>query len=162
MLITAEEDVALFFHLVGAFLFIGGALLAAASFEAARRCERPAEIASLLGLARVGALLVVAGALVVLPFGLWLTDLGHFGYGAGWIDAALRLFGAAVVLGAAGGQAPKRARKLAVELARNDSETTPQLRALLDDRVALALNYLSGTLVLAIVALMAFKPGGPA
>jgi uncharacterized membrane protein len=160
--LAAAEDWTLFFHLIGAFLFAGGALVAAVAFEVARRRELPAEIATLLGLARIGARLVAGGAVVVLPFGLWLTDLGDFGYGAGWIDAALGLFGLTVVLGAAGGQTPKRARRLAVQLARDGSDATPQLRALLDDRVALVLNYLSGAAVVAIVALMAFKPGGPA
>ena len=38
----------------------------------------------------------------------------------------------------------------------------PELRALLDGRLALAVNYLSAVLVLAIVALMVFKPGSSA
>jgi hypothetical protein len=61
-------------------------------------------------------------------------------------------------LGAAGGQRPKRARLLAERLAREDAPESADLRALLDDRVARALNYTSAALLLAIVALMVFKP----
>ena len=147
------------FHLLGAFLFVGGVIVAGVAFEAARRRRRPSEIVLLLGLTRIGVLLVAFGAVIVLPFGLWLVHLGRFGYGAAWVDAALALFAAVSVLGAVGGQRPKRARKLAARLAQDDDGETPELRALLDDRVALILNYVSAAVVLAIVVLMVFKPG---
>jgi uncharacterized membrane protein len=160
--VAAAESWALFLHLVGAFLFVGGVIVAGIAFEAARRRRLASEIALLLGVARLGVVLVALGAIVVLPFGLWLTQLGGFGYDAGWIDAALGLFVVVSVLGAAGGQRPKRARKLAEQLARDGAEESPELRALLDDRLGLTVNYLSGALVLAILALMVFKPGGAA
>ena len=154
-----EYNVALFFHLLGAFLLVGGTLLAGAAFEAARRRETPADIALLLGLTRVGVVLLGAGALLLLGFGLWLVQLGHWGFGSGWVVAALVAFVATLVLGGAGGQPPKRARKLAVHLRDRGAAATPELRALLDDRLALVLNYLSALLLLAIVVLMVFKPG---
>ena len=52
------EDVALLFHLVGAFLLVGGTMVAGIAFEAARRRETPSDIALLLGLTRIGVLLV--------------------------------------------------------------------------------------------------------
>ena len=155
------DDVALFFHLLGAFSFVAGTIVAGVAFETARRRETPAEIALLLGLSRIGVLLVVLGTLLVLAFGLWLVHLGDWGYGAGWVDAALGLLLATVVLGALGGQAPKRARKLAARLASEQAPSNAELRALLDDRTGRALNYLSALLLLAIVALMVFKPGAP-
>jgi uncharacterized membrane protein len=153
------SSVALFFHLLGAFLLVAGTVVAGTAFEAARRRELPSEIALLLGLARVGALLVMTGMLLVLGFGLWLVDLEGWGYGAGWIDAALGLFAAALVLGAIGGQAPKRARRFASELAASDAPATDELRSRLNDRPALLANYLSALLVSAILVLMVWKPG---
>ncbi|MGZ4401020.1 MAG: hypothetical protein ACXVYM_09125, partial [Gaiellaceae bacterium] len=111
------EDVALFFHLLGAFSFVAGTVVAGAAFEVARRRDDPTEIALLLGLTRLGVLLIGLGTLLVLAFGLWLVHLGHWGYGAGWVDSALGLLVTTAVLGAIGGQKPKRARKLAVRLA---------------------------------------------
>jgi hypothetical protein len=116
--VAASEEWALFFHLLGAFLFVAGVVVAGVAFEVARRRTQPLEIAVLLGLARIGALFVAVGSLVVLLFGLWLVHIERIGYGAGWVDAALALFVAVGVLGGIGGQRPKRARKLATRLAR--------------------------------------------
>jgi uncharacterized membrane protein len=151
-------ELALFFHLVGALLFVAGILLAGVAFEAARRRQRPAEIALLLGLTRVGVALVGFGALLLLGFGLWLVHLGGFGYDAGWVDAALALYLLALALGAIGGRRPKQARRLATRLAAEDGPVSAELRGLLDDRLSLAANYASAAAVLAILALMVFKP----
>jgi hypothetical protein len=45
---------------------------------------------------------------LVLGFGLWLVDLGSWGYGAGWVDTALGMLAATVVLGAFGGSGRSR------------------------------------------------------
>lgn len=157
--LAAAESWALFLHLVGAFLFVGGAIVAGVVFEAARRRHRPSEIALLLGLARVAVILVAVGGTVLVPFGLWLVHLDRVGYGSGWVAGALALFIVAGILGAVGGRRPKRARLLAERLAQEGDVETAELRTLLSDRVALALNYVSAVLVVAIVALMVFKPG---
>jgi uncharacterized membrane protein len=155
----SKLEIALFFHLLGALLFVSGIVVAGVAFEAARRRDQPAEIALLLGLTRIGVLLVVIGALDVLGFGLWLVDIEGVGYAAGWIQAALGLYVVALILGGIGGQRPKRARRMATQLAASGEPATPQLRALLDDRLSLAANYLSALALLAILALMVFKPG---
>lgn len=152
------DDVALVLHLLGVVLFAAGIAVAGVAFEAARRRERPAEVALLLGLTRVGVLLVAVGALLVLGFGLWLVRLDHFSYGDGWIDAALALYVIALLLGALGGQRPKQARLLASDLAARGKPATDELRGLLADRASLAANYVAAICVLAILALMVFKP----
>ena len=151
-------ELALFFHLLGALLFVAGIILAGVAFEAARRRQRPADIALLLGLTQVGVALVGIGALLVLGFGLWLVHLGGFGYSAGWVDAAISLYLAALVLGAIGGRRPKQARQLATQLAAEDAPASAELRALINDPLSLAANYTSAAAVLAILALMVFKP----
>jgi uncharacterized membrane protein len=153
------EDVALLFHLLGAFSLVAGSVVAEVAFESARPRETPAEIALLLGLARIGVALVGAGMLLVVIFGLWLVDLGDWGYGAGWVDAALALLVVVVVLGALGGQRPKRARMLASRLAAERAPVSDELRALLHDRATRWANAVSALLVLAIIVLMVFKPG---
>ena len=152
------RDAALFLHLLGALLFAAGIVVAGVAFEAARRRERPTEIALLLGLTRVGVVLVAVGALLVLAFGLWLVHLERLGYGAGWIRAAIVLYVLALALGGLGGQRPRRARLLATRLASQDAPATAELRALLDDRPSRAANYAAAVAVLAILALMVFKP----
>jgi uncharacterized membrane protein len=149
---------ALFCHLLGVLLLTSGIVLAAVAFETARRRDDPAEIALILGLSRVGVLLVAPGGLLVLGFGLWLVHLGGFGFDAFWVSAALGLFVVALGLGAVGGQRPKQARLLATRLAAQDAPLDAQLRALLDDGMSRAANYLSALSLLAILALMVFKP----
>ncbi len=152
------EQVATFFHLLGALVFVAGVALAGVAFEAARRRERPAEIALLLSLTRIGAVLVALGAPLLAIFGLWLVHLEDVGYGSGWVVAAIALYLVALALGAFGGRRPREARLLAGRLAAEDGARTDELRALLEDRRSLAANYASLSIVLAILVLMVFKP----
>lgn len=151
-------NVAFFCHILGVLAFVAGIVLAGAAYEAARRRDTPGEIALLLGLTRVGVALVGVGGLVAGAFGLWLVHLGHWGYGSAWVSASIALYVVVLALGGLGGQRPKQARLLAVQLAGADATVTAELRALLDDRVSRAENYGSLLLVVAIVALMCFKP----
>jgi uncharacterized membrane protein len=154
-------DLALCLHLLGAFSLVSGTVLAGVGFEAARRRVSCAEIAILLGLARIGAVLVIGGTLLVGGFGLWLVALGRWGYSTPWVDAAIGLLVFVVVIGAVGGQRPKRARKLAAALTPLQLPPSEELRALLDDRVVRVLNYLAAATLLAIIVLMVVKPGSP-
>lgn len=151
-------ELALFCHLLGVLLFAAGIVVAGVAFEAARRRERPAEIALLLGLTRAGVLLVALGTLLLLGFGIWLVDLSRWGFGAGWVQASLGLFALAMLLGGLGGQRPKQARRRAARLAEQGLPADAELRALLEHPLSLAANYASSALVLAVLALMVFKP----
>ena len=152
------EETVLFLHLLGVLLFVAGIVVAGVAFETARRREQPPEIALLLGLARVGAVLVASGALLLFVCGLWLVGLEDVGFGTGWVQASIALFVLALLLGSYGGQRPKQARKLAAKLALEGGEGEAKLRALLDDPLSRATNYASAALVLVILALMVFKP----
>lgn len=151
-------ELALLVHLVGVLLFFGGALVAGVVFEAARRRERPSEVALLLGVTRIGALLVGAGALITLGGGLWLAHEVDQ-WGEVWLQVSLALFVLALVLGALGGQRPKQARRLARDLAESDDAMTTELRDRLDDPVSLTANYASSALALLILVLMVWQPG---
>src|SRR4029453_2981185 len=97
----------LFLHMTGAFLFLGAAVVALVFTIAALRRERPSEIALLLRLtARTTPAFGVGGVLLIV-FGLWLVDDAGYGYGDGWIVAALVLFVLSNVFGAVGGERGK-------------------------------------------------------
>ena len=100
----------------------------------------------------------VSARCLLLAFGLWLVHLEHLSYRAGWISTSIALYIVALGLGAAGGRRPKQARHLATELAAENAAASPRLRWLLNDPWSLVANYGSGTLVLAILVLMVFKP----
>jgi uncharacterized membrane protein len=149
---------ALFLHLLGAFVFVAGAALAAAGFETARRRRAASEIALLLGITRAGALLVVGGGVVLLAAGLWLGHrIGQLG--APWLLVSLALFVLAAVLGGLGGRRPKQARRLAETHGDSGRDAEAAVRRLLDDRPSLWANYASTFLVLVILVLMVWQPG---
>ena len=155
---VSSLTVALFFHLLGAFMLVSGTVLAGAAFESARRRQSTAEISALLSVSRIGVALVGVGALLVLGFGVWLVHLAGFSYSTGWINWAFILYVVAMALGGHGGRHPKEARLLATRLAADGAPVNDELRGLLDDRASRAENYASGVAVLAIFVLMVFKP----
>jgi uncharacterized membrane protein len=156
-----DRDWALLLHLAGVVLLFSGMILAGFALAAARRRERPGEIAALLGLTRSGVALVTAGGLLLVASGLWLIEATGevYSLGDGWIAGSLGLLVLAFVLGAAGGQRPKRARQLATGLGRDDRETGEDLRRLLDRGASDAFNYAAALAVIAALVLMVWKPG---
>lgn len=150
--------VALFFHLLGALLFFSGIAVAGIASEVARRRTRAGDVALVLSIARLGVLLVASGGLLLPVFGLWLVHLGHWGYGSGWVDWALGLYVLAMLLGGIGGRRPRQARVRATALAARGEAVDAELSALLDDRMSRAVNLASLCAVIAILALMVFKP----
>jgi uncharacterized membrane protein len=156
---VSEHVWALFLHLVGVVVLAGGVAIAGAGYVAARRRERPSEIALLLGTTRTGVALVGVGSLAVLAGGFWLVAVTDEGFGEGWVAGGLALFVLASALGGLGGQAPKRARLLAERLAREGDEPSDELRRLLEDRRAIALNILSTVGLFVVLLLMVWEPG---
>lgn len=152
------SNVALFLHLTGVLLFVAGIVLAGVGFETARRRSKPAEIALLLSLTRTGVLFVLFGGLLLFACGLWLIGLEEVGFGAAWVDAAIALFLVSLLIGGLAGQRPKEARMLATRLAEEGRPADGELRTLLDDPTSRLANYASAALILAILALMVFKP----
>ena len=147
------DEVALFLHLVGVVTLFAGMAVAAVGLAAARRRERASEIALLLGLTRIGVVLVAAGLVLAVACGFWLLDLTDFDLGDGWVAAALGLILAGAILGSLGGRSPKRARLLAERGA-----DAVELRRLLDDPLSMWLNAAAAGAYVAVLALMVWKP----
>ena len=149
----------LFFHVTGAFMVLGGAVMAGIFNVFALRRERPSEVVVLFRLTRFAVTSITVGMVVALGFGLWLISDADYGWGDGWIVAALILWFVANALGGIGGGRDKKTRQLAEQLAAQGDAPTPELRARLRDPLSLALSWGSGLVVVAILALMIWKPG---
>ncbi len=149
---------ALYLHLLGVIVLFCGVAVAGVAFETASRRGVPAEIALLLGLARIGVLLVAAGSTLVLIGGIWLAGIEKVDLGDTWLAASVVLFLAALGVGAVAGQRPKRARLLAEKYAKEGTAASGELRALLRDPVSRVANYSALILLLAVLALMVFRP----
>jgi uncharacterized membrane protein len=145
-------------HIVGAFLFVSGAVAVGCLHTAATRRERPSEIAFLLGLTRTAVACVALGAVLALAFGASLVHRSGFSFGDAWVSASLALWIASVVLGGIGGRSARHARYLAERLATDGDRPSDELHRALTSRAAQALNYGSFLTALAILALMVWKP----
>jgi uncharacterized membrane protein len=151
----------LVFHVTGAFLLVGGGAIAATLNLVALGRERPSEIVLLFGLIRIAVASIVVGALLALVFGLWLVHEAPYGYGYGdgWIVAALILFIVGNAMGGIGGRRDERTARFAQELAVAGDAPSAELRKRVRDPVSLALSYGSGLLLVVVLALMIWKPG---
>jgi uncharacterized membrane protein len=156
---VTKTDWLLMLHIAAAFCLVGGSTAAGILNVLAIRSEKPSETAFLLGLVKRSLPVNFAGVLGTLIFGIWLWhDLG-FGIGTGWIWAALILWFLASALGGRGGREQEKARMLAERLAAAGDTATDELRALVRDPKALALNYAAGIATLAVLVVMIWKPG---
>jgi uncharacterized membrane protein len=150
----------LFLHVAGAFLALGGAVMAGVFNAAALRRDRPSEIVVLFGLTRLAVTSITIGMVVALVFGLWLiADLDFVEWSDAWVIVALILWIAANALGGIGGRRDRRTREFAEQLAGQGDQPSADLQARLREPLSLALSWGSGVLVLAILALMIWKPG---
>lgn len=152
-------DLVLCLHVLSAFAMVSGIVLAGVGFELARRRCTCAEIVALLGLARVGAVFVMAGTLGAAGFGLWQVSLGHWGYGTAWVDVAIALLVVVTALGAFAAQPAKRARQRARTLADDGRDPDAKLQSLLNSPIAFVLNYVSAVIMVGIIVDMLVKPG---
>jgi uncharacterized membrane protein len=150
----------LVFHMAGALLLLGGAVFAAILNAAALRRERPSEVVVLYRLARIAVIAISVGMPLVLIFGIWLvTDLDFVKWSQTWVILALIGWVLAGALGGAGGKREKETRLLAERLAAEGDAPSPELRARMRDPLTLVLSWGSGVVVVAILALMIWKPG---
>jgi uncharacterized membrane protein len=154
-----KYDWLLFLHVTGAFLFLGAAVVALVLNLAALRRDRPSEIALLLRLINRTNIGFGVGLLLLLVFGLWLVHESGYGYGDGWIVAALILFVLSNVFGAVGGIRAKPAGELAERLAAEGDQPSAELKAQLRDPIVLFSDYGAALLGFAVLALMIWKPG---
>ena len=149
----------LIFHVTGAFLLLGGGAIAAALNLSALGRERPSEIVLLFGLIRIAVVAISVGTALAFVFGLWLVHEAGYGYFDGWVIAAFVLLIVANALGGAGGKRDQATAKLAGELAAAGDAPSPELKARVRDPISLTLSYGSGLVLIAILALMVWKPG---
>jgi uncharacterized membrane protein len=152
------RDWALFLHLSGVLLFVGGSIAVTALRLLAIGKERPSESAVLLRAVRPLVPLVGTGLLLTLGAGVWLADELRVPYDSGWLQAAYVLIAWLGVAGAVAGRLDRRTRELAEREAVARETPSPELARRLRDPVALALDGSMLVATVAIVALMVWKP----
>jgi uncharacterized membrane protein len=146
-------------HIAAAFLLVGGSTTAAILNVLALRSEKPSEAAALLKLIRRALPMIFAGVLGTLVFGVWLWHYIGYGIGTGWIWAALVFWILASALGGRGGRHQEKVREVAEREAAAGDTMSGELRAMLRDPKALAVNYGAGVATIAVLVVMLWKPG---
>jgi uncharacterized membrane protein len=154
-----SDDGILFLHLAGVLLFVGGAIAAAVLRLAATTRQRPSEIALLLGAVRPAVPLVAGGFALAVAAGFWLAHRLGIELGAAWLTLTFALLVWMLVAGAVAGRQDRHTRELAERLA-DDDTPSPELSRRLRNPVNLALNASMLAAVVAVVALMVWKPTG--
>ena len=152
------RDWALFLHLAGVLLFVGGSIAVSALRILAIGKERPSESALLLRAVRPLVPLVGGGLLLTVGAGVWLADELGVPYDSTWLFWTYVLVAWLGVVGAVAGRIDRRTRELAERLAASDDRPSPELARRLRDPVALALDASMLVATVAIVALMVWQP----
>jgi uncharacterized membrane protein len=156
---VTKYDWLLLVHILGAFLFFSGSIVAGVLALAAMQRERPSEIALLLRLVRPAVIVVGVGAVVALGLGIWLAEYVGYGLGRGWVVAAIVLWAASGALAGPAGTTIRHTREFAERLAEDGDRPSEQLRLAVRNPRALAMNGIAFLLLIAILVLMVWKPG---
>jgi Predicted integral membrane protein (DUF2269) len=155
-------DWLLFLHVASAFALVAALVVFWIIAVAARNVDRPSESLRYFRVAKPANVLVIAGTIGTLIFGIWLAiDHEAFQIWDGWILAALVLWAVAAATGQRGGVVYAQAAKLAAQLSAEGrgEESSAELRALLQDRRAMWLNIVSSVAVVVLLVDMIYKPG---
>ena len=154
-------DWLLFLHLLSAFAVAAAIVVFSVLVASGWTRDVPSDVVRLFRLSKTGEVLVAAGSVGVLVFGIWLAiDAQGYSPWDGWIIAAYVLW---LLLGAVGNLTGKiynaardRARALVAE---GRNERSPELAAMLRSRRGLVLQVASVLLLVLFLLDMLFKPG---
>ncbi|HEV3480377.1 MAG TPA: DUF2269 family protein [Gaiellaceae bacterium] len=155
-------DWLLFLHVAAGFALVAALVVYWVIAVAGRNVDRAGESLRYFRIARPANVLVIAGTVGTLVFGIWLAIyVDGYEVWDGWILAAIVLWAIAAFTGQRGGQTYQQAQKLAEQRASEGraDEPSPELRALLQDRRAMWLNIISSLAVLVLIVDMIYKPG---
>jgi uncharacterized membrane protein len=155
---VTKYDWLLLFHILGAFLFVSGSIVAGVLALAAMQRERPSDVALLLRLVRPAVIVVGIGSLVALGLGIWLAEYVGYGLGQGWVVAAIVLWAASGALAGPAGTTMRHTRELAERLAEDGDRPSEELRLAVRNPRALVMNGVAFLLLIAILVLMVWKP----
>lgn len=155
-------DWLLFLHVASAFALVAALVVFWVIAVAARNVDRPVDSLRYFRVAKPANVLVAAGTVGTLLFGIWLAiDADAYQVWDGWVLAAIVLWVISSATGQRGGVTYAEAQKLAQQLAAEGRGDQPsaELQARLQDRRAMWLNIVSSAVVLALLVIMIYKPG---
>ncbi len=151
------EQIGLFFHLIGVFLFVSGSFSIYFLRLYSITLTKPSQISTILMVCRYLVPVVAIGLILTISFGLWLTHMENY-WKKSWIIGTYVLVGYMLIIGGYAGGKDKKTRILAGTQVDNDIADELLIKSLRDPFN----NTLNTSMIVAIilvVALMVFKPG---
>lgn len=152
-----SEQIALFFHLIGAFLFVSGSIGIFIIRYSANSYTKPLEISLLLRTARYLVPLVAIGLVMTIGFGLWLAKMENY-WKESWLVGTYALVGYMILVGGFAGGRDKKTRLLAESMLEHEYPNAELLRNL-KDPLTIGLNISMMIAIVLVIILMVFKPG---
>ena len=154
------NDWILSFHLLAAFALVAAEVVFSIMVVALWRSDSPARVAAMMPVAKVGAIMVMAGISGTLIFGIWLAiSLDRYQLWDGWVIAALVLWALGGFLGQKSGEGYNAGGELGAKLAAEGTTSSPELAETFG--VSRAFWFHIATLVVVVLILvdMIWKPG---
>lgn len=154
------NDWILSLHLFAAFALVGAEVVFTIQIVALWRTEDTVRVASFVTLSRVSTVMVIAGTLGTIVFGVWLA-LSKDGYALwdGWIVAAIVLWAIGSGLGQRSGNEYAAAAARAGELAAGGTESSPEVAQAFGASRGFWLHLATSAVILLILVDMIWKPG---
>jgi uncharacterized membrane protein len=146
-------DLLLFLHVLGAFALMGAITLFSIVIVATWRAQRPSDIAAFAGITRAGGLLLIAGTLMTMVFGVWLAiEVDRYRVWDGWVIAAIVLWAIGTETGRRSTDAYGKIGAEAARLAQSGDSPRPELRAQVRSGQAVGRQLASTAALLIILA----------
>lgn len=155
------DDWILALHVLSGFAMATTLVLYWVLIVAMRDVDSASDTLSYGRLATVGNRIVIAGSVGTLVFGIWIAiSKPEYQPWDGWVLAAIVLWAASGFTGSRAGAEYTKPFTRAQELVEAGQEGAPgELRALNRSSTGLVMHTLSSVLIVALVAVMIWKPG---
>lgn len=153
-----SEQVALYFHLLGAFLFVSGCVAISILRFSAIHSQDTAEIVTLLNTAKKVVPVVVVGYVITVAFGLWLAKIEGY-WDRPWLQICIVLTGAMLLIGGLAGREDRKTREMASTAILGGSvRPDDKLQDRLQDSMVCGMNGSMLVGIFVVITLMIFKP----
>jgi hypothetical protein len=154
------NDWILSLHVLAAFALVAAEVAFSIMVVALWRSDSPARVASMMPVARTGAVMVMAGFAGTLIFGIWLAiSLDAYQLWDGWVIAALVLWAIGGFLGQKSGEGYQAGGELGAKLAADGTTSSPELAEMFGASRAFWLHIATLAVVVLLLVDMIWKPG---
>jgi uncharacterized membrane protein len=154
------NDWILALHLLSAFALIGALVIFWIMIVALWNTDSTTRVASLMTVSRVGTVMIAAGSIGTIVFGIWLAiSLDAFQVWDGWVIAAIVLWAIAAEVGRRAGEGYGEAGLEAGKLAEAGTPTSPLVTETFGASRAFWFHAASSVLFVLVLIDMIWKPG---